>query len=124
MSTDAHHGDFLVTREADRPSRGVIAFATTVLLVFVPVCTVIAIFVTRAFTTNGALSEPEPAQPELGMIEQTPIRETRRGLDEVNEQRRLLETWGWVNRRGGIARIPIERAMDVVAAEAADGGTP
>jgi hypothetical protein len=124
MSADAHHDDFMVTREADRASRGVIAIATIVLLVFVPVCTVIAIVVTRAFTTNGALSEPEPAKPELGMIEQTPIRETRRGLDEVNEQRRSLETWGWVDRRRGIARIPIERAMDVVAAEAAGKGAP
>jgi hypothetical protein len=31
-------------------------------------------------------------------------------------EERLLETYGWVDRRRGIVRIPIDRAMDLVAA--------
>ena len=32
-------------------------------------------------------------------------------------QRRELERWGWVDREAGVAQIPIEQAMDVVAGE-------
>jgi hypothetical protein len=60
---------------------------------------------------------PRPAPVELSRIEQTPLGTAQRGIDLRNEQRRELETWGWVDRKAGIAKIPIERAMDVVAGE-------
>ena len=39
-------------------------------------------------------------------------------------KRRLLSTYGWVDRAHGIARIPIERAMALVASGAADRAGP
>jgi hypothetical protein len=60
---------------------------------------------------------PRPAPVELSRIEQTPVGTAQRGIDLRDEQRRELETWGWVDRKAGIAKIPIERAMDVVAGE-------
>jgi hypothetical protein len=37
-------------------------------------------------------------------------------------KQRLLEQWQWVDARKGIARIPIEQAMDIMAARPPDGG--
>lgn len=34
------------------------------------------------------------------------------------DQLELLNSYGWVNEAEGVVRIPIERAMDVIAAEA------
>jgi hypothetical protein len=58
---------------------------------------------------------PRPATREISEVEQTPIVDTRTAADLRDVQRRELESWGWVDRDAGIARIPIERAMDVVA---------
>jgi hypothetical protein len=61
---------------------------------------------------------PRPAPRTLSHIEQTPIWQSQVGLDLRDAQRRDLESWGWVDRRAGVAKIPIERAMDIVAKEA------
>jgi len=37
--------------------------------------------------------------------------------DLRDAQRRELAGWGWVDRDAGIARIPIDRAMDLVVKE-------
>ncbi len=61
---------------------------------------------------------PRASSPQMSRVEQTPIRDTRRGIDLRNEQLRDLESWGWVDREKGVAKIPIEQAMDVVVREA------
>jgi hypothetical protein len=55
-----------------------------------------------------------PSAPEISKIEQTPIRDTRRGLDLREAQRRELERWTWVDRSAGVATIPIDTAIDIV----------
>jgi hypothetical protein len=60
---------------------------------------------------------PQPAPSELSRVEQTPIWDMRPGEDLEAAQKRDLSTWGWADRDAGIARIPIERAMDIVAKE-------
>lgn len=37
------------------------------------------------------------------------------------EKRRLLDSWGWIDRENGIARIPVQEAMQIMAAR---GGNP
>lgn len=32
----------------------------------------------------------------------------------LNQQRKILDSYGWVNRKDGVVRIPIQRAMDVL----------
>jgi hypothetical protein len=51
-----------------------------------------------------------PAAPE-----QTPIEGAGRGLAVQAEQRRKLESYGWVERGTGVARIPIERAIELAS---------
>ncbi|HEY5372803.1 MAG TPA: hypothetical protein VIK01_03915 [Polyangiaceae bacterium] len=50
-----------------------------------------------------------------GTPEQTPIDTTERGLTLRAEQLKQLASYGWADRDAGIARIPIERAMDLRA---------
>jgi len=60
---------------------------------------------------------PRPGPREISQVEQTPIWDTRVAKDLRDEQRRELAAWGWADRDAGIARIPIERAMDMVVKE-------
>ncbi len=68
------------------------------------------------FESNGRPSPPPPvhASPQIGIVEQTLIGATRRGLDERAKQKDALTRFGWVDRKRGIVRIPIDRAMDLV----------
>ena len=36
----------------------------------------------------------------------------------------MLTSYGWVNRQGGVVRIPIERAMELVVSETRPGSGP
>lgn len=56
-----------------------------------------------------AASAQEPPEPRLQTL-------PRKDLAEVRaEEARILHTYGWVDRDAGVARIPIERAMEIVA---------
>jgi hypothetical protein len=68
--------------------------------------------------TVRPVGDPEgtrPAGRSISQVEQTPILDARDGEDRHEQQRRELERWGWADRDAGVAFIPIERAMDVVA---------
>ncbi len=56
---------------------------------------------------------------ELSGIEQTPIWDARDGLDLRSRQEGVLERWAWIDRDAGTARIPIDRAIDLVLSEPA-----
>ena len=43
------------------------------------------------------------------------MRSTRRGLDANDVDRNNLKRWGWADRAHGVARIPIDSAMDLAA---------
>jgi hypothetical protein len=60
---------------------------------------------------------PRQAPRAISHIEQTPIWSDEPGIDLRNAQHRELESWGWVDKKAGIARIPVARAMDVVVGE-------
>jgi hypothetical protein len=73
---------------------------------------------------------PVAAPAELGIVEQTPILDARRGLDEKARQRESLRRYDWADPQHRFAKLPIERAMDLVAdpdfmrrAFGHDGGT-
>ena len=68
------------------------------------------------------------APRDIGMVTQTLIAEERHARELRDEQRKALEAYGWVDRSQGIARIPIDEAINLVVAECAgqkaamDGG--
>jgi len=73
-------------------------------------------------STTGALRPdfagpggPRMAPGTLSQVEQTPIWEAKTASDLRQRQLRDLEGWGWVDRKKGLAHIPIEQAMEIVA---------
>jgi hypothetical protein len=60
-----------------------------------------------------AASNPrkEPPEPRLQKAPVLDLREFRAGEDAV------LHTYGWVDPEKGVVRIPVERAMEIVAKE-------
>jgi len=73
-------------------------------------------------SVRGTVVGPgELARSERGEVAgalQTPLEGPAAGLELRDRQRRELEKWGWVDRRAGIAKIPIDRAMRIVQQEA------
>lgn len=89
---------------------------------------VIAVVVVTAVSAGGvawvalALDGVGPprvvADAPVGVpILETPIDVDRRGPRARAADRAVLESYGWVDRERGIARIPIDVAMDLVARE-------
>lgn len=66
-------------------------------------------FLWRGWVT-APVPSPRPGEPKL----QT---EPRRDLEMFRRRERNANEWGWVDREHGIARIPIERAMRLMADE-------
>ncbi len=66
----------------------------------------------RSVPSSGTVRS---AGRSIANIEQTPILDAKDGLDLREEQRRELGRYEWVDKDAGIAAIPIERAIDVVA---------
>jgi len=57
--------------------------------------------------------DPIPPGPRL---QATPPRD----MDELRKRdREALTTYGWVDKSGGVARIPVARAIDILAQDAA-----
>ncbi len=52
---------------------------------------------------------------KIGMVEQSLFEYATRASDKAAAQRRLLSSYGWVDRKAGVVRIPVDRAMDLVA---------
>lgn len=63
----------------------------------------------------GPTVEPLSTTGGVLYLERTPIDTARAGLREQEEAREQLEGWGWVDEPGGIVRIPIERAMELIS---------
>ena len=59
----------------------------------------------------------ELGQEEIGIVDQVPF-EMNRWVSKYKEtQTQQLDTYGWVDRKAGIIRIPIDRAMELIVEE-------
>jgi hypothetical protein len=59
-----------------------------------------------------------PSEPRLEPLPLAPRRELRAAEDA------RLSSYGWVDRSGGVARIPIDRAMQIIVERGVPGGKP
>jgi hypothetical protein len=112
--------DFAVHQEEDVVASGRLVRIAVVSVVIGAIGVLLAgiLLAVRVGSVTPSLGRPQGSRAaghEISGVEQTPIRDARVGEDLRDAQRRGLETWGWVDRDAGIARIPIDRAMDVVA---------
>jgi hypothetical protein len=71
-----------------------------------------------ALTPADHLHDGAMPSGTLDGVDRDPIESTARGLDREREARASLDRWEWVDRDAGVARIPIDLAMDLVVAGA------
>jgi len=85
------------------------------------------------FALRGLYRSFATRQPSSAIAARTnaPSPEPRLQMDEVRDLGRLhehedsiLNSYGWVDQKAGIVRIPIERAMDIVAQQGLPGPPP
>ncbi|GAC1536923.1 MAG: hypothetical protein NVS3B10_01090 [Polyangiales bacterium] len=123
-----HEEHFEVRQEPDRVAARPILLAFAVVVVVTLATIAVQGWMLRGRRQSlgverAAVASVAPRQ--IAAIHQTPIERDRHGLDLRDEQRRALQRWQWVDRERGIARVPIERAMDLVVDEARRGeGAP
>jgi hypothetical protein len=72
---------------------------------------------------------PELGQSKIGLVEQQLFESATRGERDRAARKERLGSYGWVDRKAGVVRIPIERAMELTAQgvrprAGAPGGTP
>jgi hypothetical protein len=57
----------------------------------------------------------EIGRSKIGMVEQQLFESARRGASDREVRLERLRSFGWVDRGQGVAHIPIDQAMDLVA---------
>ena len=60
----------------------------------------------------------EIGKAEIGIVDQVPFDIDHRLENWRQERSTVLNSYGWVNRKRGVAHIPIEKAMEQIAAGA------
>lgn len=111
------HGHGAVRSEEDRISTGRILFVGIASL-FIFVVSGLAV---NAYFQGYRAARPAPAVPpdigrsKIGMVEQQLFDRAVRGERDRAVRRERLGSFGWVDRAAGVAHIPIEQAMELVA---------
>ncbi len=78
---------------------------------------IISIVVFRYFVTHQSLGPPASpfenvrALPSRPVLQVTPARDLQQYLDQ---QDAVLNSYGWVDQKAGVVRIPIDRAMNLL----------
>lgn len=65
----------------------------------------------RTDAPPSPLASELPAEPPLPRLQKTPVQDLNKLREE---EKNALESYGWVEQNAGVARIPIERAVDLV----------
>jgi hypothetical protein len=102
--------------EEDRISTGrIVAVGAASLLLFVVSGLAVSLYFQARMRSSPPLPDgPEVGRSKIGLVEQQPFAVARRGEADRAVRLERLGSYGWVDRREGIAHIPIERAMELV----------
>ncbi len=109
--------DFEVQQAPDRLHRRTMLGVTAASIVITGVALVVAGMLLEAWGQKPRATAPPVAPRTIGTLEQTLILDTKRGIALRDEQAASLRRWAWVDRDAGVARIPIEEAIDILAAD-------
>jgi hypothetical protein len=109
------HGDH-VRSEDDHVSTGkIVAVGVGSLLIFFVASLLTMMYLRARLVEHGPMPKPpEIGQSKIGMVEQQLFDVSVRGLRDRDARLERLRSYGWVNREGGVAHIPIDRAMEMV----------
>jgi hypothetical protein len=108
--------------EPDRICARDIALAAAGLVALLAVAGAAVFFLWRGWHGDALPQRPAMGDPRAGAapLESAP-REDRAAYDAA--KRKLLTGWEWIDRRNGIARIPVEQAMQILAARDGHAGS-
>jgi len=96
-----------MSHEAQDLASGRLARIAAILAGSTALVLVVCFFLWRTWVTA-----PVPAhRPGAPSLQAQP----RRDLERFRREQRNADQWGWVDREHGIARIPVERAMQLMA---------
>jgi hypothetical protein len=114
MST-TEHDEFVVRQAPDSVDRRKITAVTVVSLIVMVVAVLVAWALLETWSAAPARppAPPRPAPATIGTLEQSLILDTRRGHALQEEQEAELQRFGWADRDAGVAKIPIDVAIDV-----------
>ena len=118
MSEPKQSGDRGAGRELSDLEPRTIAIFGLALAAAVVACLIVAAWLFGFFATRRA-QEDIPPSP-LAQVEPptTPVLQTKAPSDLARlraEEDMILSTYGWVDRGAGVVRIPIDRAMHLLA---------
>jgi hypothetical protein len=74
-----------------------------------------------AYPPTGLSNAPAPTLPPQPQLEAVP----GQSLEQLRAQEdKLLSTYGWIDKSAGVVRIPITRAMDIIAQKGLPARSP
>lgn len=114
MSTE----DFEVEQAPDDLRRRAIMAVTIASMAITAAALILAWGLLEVWGKKEPERTPPVAPRTIGTLEQTLVLDTKRGIDLRNEQTASLQRWRWVDQDAGLAQIPIDTAIDVIAREA------
>ncbi len=116
--SDLHgeHGHGVRSEEDRIGTRVIVLVGVASLVIFFVAC-----FVTIEWLRTKERERPFPPVPaeigqsKIGLVEQQLFELATRGERDRAARLERLRSYGWVDRRAGVAHIPIEDAIDLVA---------
>ena len=113
------HPDGEITHEADRVQvKGILGFALALIVLAAVVHLVLAFVMQRFSKEESKLQNQRPPLFALPVDVPAPHLQGNPAVDLARLKKQSLDrlnTYGWVNPDAGIAHIPIDRAMDILA---------
>lgn len=107
-----------IRQERDRVSRSLVVLAA----VLVAAISAIYVAVSWALTSAPPGAEVDRLPGELGVIEAARWEIETRAEVQAREDRARLNSYGWMDRDGGIIHIPIDRAIELYLQDRAGSG--
>ena len=106
MAEAAHHAE---KHEPPSISVPIVLWSVGAFFIFSAICVVVLYF----YYASYRIPAPEPRAFPKPALERTPLLDLQ---TLERRQRAKLEGYAWVDRKSGIARIPIERAEQMIVA--------
>ncbi len=113
MNADAEHG---VRQARDELAKRKIVLVTIGSLLTTAIALVVAGVLLGRWGQERRHEGIPSAPRTIGILEQTLVLHTARGVELRDRQRASLSRWEWIDRDGGVIQIPIDVAIDMLAA--------
>jgi len=107
-------------RQARNVSLRAVALGAAALAVAVALAATVGWLCARQLNASGSLGMPAPSAPAAASPAALPLSESAPQPERARyetEKLAALNGWGWIDKHAGIARIPVSRAMALMAGD-------